>query len=169
MPPRWTSVPFALFVLAELDHETINAILKDAQSQPGLNFPSLWLATQDYNEAPKKEANRSNQGTAPPISDSFNSPFVGQRVEEVAKWLKQKPDTADLDGHHFAIIDRISGEDKSIIVCKIGDKDLQGDKVDYRRYLARRASTMLQGLEYGEWEEIHRNPTDTKIQYGSDC
>ena len=145
--------------------QTINAILEDAQSQPGLNFPSLWLATQNYGEAPRREANKSNQGTSPPISDSFHSAFIGRKIEEIAQWLTQKPETADLDGHHFAVLDRISGEDKSIIVCKIGDKDLKGDQLDYRRYPAKRASTMLQGLEYGEWEELHRKPTDTKIVY----
>lgn len=145
--------------------QAINKILENAQSQPGLNFPCLWLATIDYEDAPKKEANKSNIGTAPPISASFNSPFVGQKIEDVARWLRTMPDNIDLDGHHFAIIDDVSREDRSIVVCKIGDKSLKGDEPDYRRYPAMRGSTLLRGLEYGEWEEVHRKATDTKIVY----
>lgn len=37
---------------------------------------------------------------------------------------------------HFAIIDKASAKDKTLVVCKIGDKDLKSDQVDYRRYPA---------------------------------
>ena len=145
--------------------------MEDAKSQPGIDFPSLWLATQDYLEAPQKETAKqemkANEGTPLPIPGSFNWPFVGQTVEDVAEWLKQKPASVDLDAHHFAILDRKSGKDRSIVVCKIGDIDLKGDRLNYHRYPAQRASTLLMGIEYGEWEETSPEESSTIIQYDS--
>nr|POE72206.1 hypothetical protein CFP56_12082 [Quercus suber] len=99
--------------------QAINTILADAQSQPGLDFPSLWLDTRDYEDAPSKSGRAGERRhRAPPIPSSSSSPFVGSVVvEDVAKWLLHKPDTVDLDGHHFGLIDRVSADDRSLVAC----------------------------------------------------
>nr|POE72208.1 hypothetical protein CFP56_12084 [Quercus suber] len=99
--------------------QAINTILADAQSQPGLDFPSLWLDTRDYEDAPSKSGRAGERRhRAPPIPSSSSSPFVDSVVvEDVAKWLLLKPDTVDLDGHRFGLIDRVSGDDRSLVAC----------------------------------------------------
>lgn len=89
---------------------------------------------------------------------------MNSKVEEVARWLREKPDTVDLDGHHFAVLDDQS-VDGSVLVCNIGDKELQGNALDYRRWESGKAAcTIIMGLEYGEWEELRGNrPSATVI------
>lgn len=87
---------------------------------------------------------------------------MGKKVEEVAKWLQEKPDDVDLDSHHFAILDRRTEKDGTIVICRIGNKDLEGDQLDYTRLEANSASLHLDGMEYGTWEELSAT---TEIEY----
>ena len=85
-------------------------------------------------------------------------------------WLRNKPDGADLDEHHFAVLDRRAAIDCSVVTCKIGDKHLKGDALDCYRWPARFASAWLVGLEAGQWEELKENAKNPKksaeIDYG---
>ena len=114
----------------------------------------MWLASEKYENAPQKETRRVHEGTRSPIDESFKSAFIGKTIEDAAEWLKNKPDGVDLEAHHFAILDGCAERDGSVVVCKIGDKDLNGSELDYSRYSARGASNFLRGMEYGEWEEL---------------
>ena len=126
-------------------------MLKKAKA--GTSVPDFWLATEKYDQAPQRKSNNEvNTGTKAPISEDFKSPFVRQKIEDVAEWLQGKPDSVDLDAHHFAVLDKQTAEDGQVLVCKIGDKDLKGDKIQTRKYDAKMASTFLVGLEYGDWE-----------------
>ena len=103
------------------------------------------------------------------VPDDFDSPFVGSKLEDLAEWLRNKPDILDLDPHHFAVLDAgAQGWPKSIVLCKIGDRELNGGKVDCMRYRADFAGSSLFSLNIGEWE--NRNPDgkkSAKIDYGS--
>lgn len=61
-------------------------------------------------------------------------------------------------------------DSKSVIVCKIGDKDLHGDALSFRRREARYASNQLLGMDYGSWEEQFEGVKGSKytveIDYG---
>lgn len=135
--------------------------MREAYKGPDSYF--FWLTSEKYADAPKKRLNQGGQdGTIPPIQESFKSGFVGKKVEDVAKWLQEKPDDVDLDSHHFAILDRRTENDGTIVICRIGNKDLEGDELDYTRLEANLASLHLGGMEYGTWEELSAT---TEIEY----
>ena len=84
----------------------------------------------------------------------------------MADWLKRKPDSVKLDANHFAILDRGAENDGTVVICKIGDKDLKGSKLDYLRFDASEAALHLGGMEYGTWEEFNPDGEWTaKIDY----
>ncbi|KAF7186720.1 hypothetical protein HII31_11952 [Pseudocercospora fuligena] len=169
MTPNGVSPPFALFAVVELDQKVINDILEKAKSTSSVN--DLWLLSgSDYSDAPQKGHRKVNTGTDPPISDSFKSPFTGRKLSDLVQWLQAKPENVDLDDHYFAILDRkAEAPSESVVLCKIGDIDLQGDTVTCFRVEATSASSFLSGMEYGEWEEMregtHKKPF-AEIDYG---
>ena len=144
--------------------QTINEILEEAFT--GNMVPELWLATDNYDDAPQKDEKYANVGTKAPISSDWTSPFIGWKVEDVAKWLQEKADTVDLDSNHFAILDKQAAEDNSVVVCKLGDRELQGDSLDYFRDTPRHAAVFLTGQEPYEWEELREGRQRVEIMYG---
>ena len=67
--------------------------------------PDFWLATGRYTDAPEKAHRKVNLETEPPIAENWKSPSTGRRVEDASEWLQEKPESVDLDSHHFAILD----------------------------------------------------------------
>ena len=110
---------------------TINAILREAYIGGG-GVPQLWLATHCFGDAPQKPRDKRNVnlGTEGPVSETFRSPLIGKKVEDVANWLKKKPDTVDLDPRHFVILDKGAAEN-TIIVCRLGNAEHKGDALYY--------------------------------------
>lgn len=52
------------------------------------------------------------------------------------------------------------------MICKIGDEDLKGTKLDYLRFDAAEAALHLGGMEYGTWEGFNPDGKRTaKIEY----
>jgi hypothetical protein len=111
MGSRW---PFALFVLVDLEHQvkthfTITQDWRHLQIQQTINelitasigpyAPTLWLATDSYDDAPQKQYDYGN-GTIPPIPEEFKSPWIGRRIDDLVKWLKVKPEDADVNDRH---------------------------------------------------------------------
>ena len=162
----WTSPPFALFVLAEVDVEVsthlthvrsrteATQVINQVLQQASIVTAEFWLATASYEDAPKWSKEMANLGTEPPVSKEWKSPFINYKAEDVAKWLKGKPDGVDLDSQHFAVLDANTVEDKKILVFKIGDIDRKGHELDSFRFDPQRAAGFLAGLEWGEWEEL---------------
>ena len=148
-------------------YQTINHVLEEAAH--GAAAPLLWLTTKRYEEAPKKKERKANLGQEPPISVNWTSPFIGWKVEHVAKRLQEKPETVDLDSHHFAILD-MKATEGSVVVCKIGDEDLQGDSLSFVRKSARHMASFLNGMEPYTWEEqfegVRGRKRHVEIDYG---
>ena len=125
-----------------------------------------WLASPSYESAPKKlPKHQGQEATKAPIDSSFESAFIGKKVEDVANWLKNKADNIDLDDHHFAILDRGAKGEETVVVCRIGDKNLKGDNLDWIRFPASRASLHLAGMEFGEWEDFRGDGRPADIKY----
>jgi hypothetical protein len=60
------------------------------------------LTTLPKPHAPKTtQDNKAILGTKLPTSEDRKSPFSNNTVEDVARWLKERPNNLDLDGHHF--------------------------------------------------------------------
>jgi hypothetical protein len=113
----------------------------------------LWLASDKYSVAPQKEDGKVNLGTESRITAEWTSPWIGYSIEDVAKWLQEKPDSVDLDGNHFAVLSK-EAVDKTVVLCKIGDQLLKGDSLSFQRISARMASVRLGGMDASEWEGI---------------
>jgi hypothetical protein len=128
-------------------------------------FWDFWLANPRYESSPKKLKNQGQEGTKAPIDPSFQSGFVGKKVEDVAEWLKNKPDYVDLEEYHFAILDRGAEEDKTVVACRIGDAELKGDKLDRVRFPAKMSALHLGGMEYGTREECMGDGHPLEIKY----
>lgn len=130
---------------------------------------AYWLADKDYDKAPAKRHHDSNLGTDPPISNAWTSPWIGSKVEDVAKWLQNKPNKVDLDSNHFAVLD-VRAVDQSVIVCKIGDVNLHGDSLSTIRYPARDSSNFLLSMTAFRWENkfegVGGEKNHAEIDYG---
>ena len=135
-------------------YQTINKILREAESAVGT--ADFWLAADNYEDAPHKRPKHTNLGTSPPIDENFRSPWIGKKVENCVNWLQQKPDTVDLDVHHFAVLDRQAAVDGIVVTCKIGDRHLEGIELKFLRKPAVEASAWLVGLEFGDWARSPR-------------
>ena len=160
----WVRPLFALFVLVDIHHEvyldclihrrtstdkvwqTLNEIVYEAYTEVMIYW--LWLATKNYAGAPPKQGREVNLGTSTPVREDFSSSFIGYTIEEVATWLKSKPAEADLDAHHFVVVDKKSLSDNKFGVCKIGDERLKGDEVECIRRDPRTATTILCGMGF---------------------
>ncbi|KAF1988476.1 hypothetical protein K402DRAFT_391707 [Aulographum hederae CBS 113979] len=149
----FTNPPFALFVLVDTSHDTLNAVLKDAYNATGVTWLEL-LSTSSYADTIKRDPKKSHPGSTAPVDESFKSPFVGKKVEDVAEWIMKKPDDVDVDSHFFAIVDRRAEKDTTLVVCRIGDKYLKGEELSAMRFSAHDASLHLGGMEFGLWEDF---------------
>lgn len=78
-------------------------------------------------------------------------------MEECANILKNAPKDACLDRHHFVVTDAQSLEDNTVIVCKLGNRELKGDQLDTYRSPAADTVGFLMGLEPGTWEEMQES------------
>ncbi len=63
--------PYALFVLVDITPTAIDQLLKDCDDS---GTKPLWLATDDYNDAPVKDPKYASEGTTAPVSKDFKSP-----------------------------------------------------------------------------------------------
>jgi hypothetical protein len=79
---------------------------------------NLWLATDNYDDAPKIEENNTGpQGSIAPIAESFKSPWIGSTIEDCAKWLREAPPGIAVDRNYFTAIDIHSKEEDTVLVC----------------------------------------------------
>lgn len=132
----------------------MNLKLQEALDGSGLDRRYFWLATKQYDDAPQKNPDHGSQGTKPPVAESFISPFVGESVENAAQFLKEAPDTVDLERCFFAILDDRTEKDGSVVMCRVGDMEGKGDKVECIRVVAKHSALYLAGMESGTWEEF---------------
>lgn len=84
------------------------------------------------------------------------------------RWLKAKPEDADVNDHYFAVLDEGARDDPpTMVVCRIGDLDLKGDKLFLLRFDRVRAVEHLVGAPSDAWDELTRyGERNAEIQYG---
>ncbi len=157
--------PFALFAVVDLDPGVISRVLDSTKRAKPQIF---WLASQDYNDAPKKRPNVVNNGTPTPIADNFKSPWVGKPVEDLLKWLQAKPVEADLNFWHFAILDQgAKAKEPTIVVGRVGNHALEGDHIYLLRHEASYAATFLIGSNTNDFDELTKDgKMNAEINYG---
>lgn len=77
----------------------------------------------------------------------------------MAAWLRNKPYKVDLDGRFFAVLDKKAGggedgDGHMVVLCRIGDKEGQGDKVHCMLWSAKESLLTLSGLDYGDFDNF---------------
>lgn len=107
------------------------------------------------------------EGTKPPVSSSYKSPFIGKKAEDVATWLKNKPKEAELDIHFFAVLDK-TAEEGNVIICRQGGTHLRDmDVLEFLRLDAEFAAAELYTAQPGTWEGVtgSRKKAAREIKY----
>ncbi|KAL8916911.1 MAG: hypothetical protein Q9208_008275 [Pyrenodesmia sp. 3 TL-2023] len=106
---------------------TYNWVLQEAHDYPGgVNLWWWYLATLDYRDAPHKEADGTHTlGTPTPVDPSFSSPFAGKNLEDVAQWLRGKPQTVNVDDRFFGVLDKQVAESGKIPICRLNDPKVE--------------------------------------------
>ena len=97
----------------------------------------------------------------------FKSPWIGQKLDALVQWLQAKPEDTDLNDHHFAVLDKGAKDDPpTVVICRIGDLDLKGDKVFLIRKGSVTAVDWLVGAPSDAWDELTRQgKKNAEIEY----
>ena len=125
--------------------------------------------TDRYEDVPKKQHGTVNDGTRPPIPEDFQSPWIGKPLDELTKWLKNKPSETDLNDRHFAVLDKGARADPpTIVVCRIGHLHAEGDKLFMLRFDGIRAVAHLGGASEDVWDQMVLDKGNAEIEYDDD-
>lgn len=87
-------------------------------------------------------------------------------MEDVANYVKNKPDDADLDIHFFAVLDKSTVNGK-VVICRQGGKYLRDmDDLDFLCVDAEEGAAELYAAQPVKWEHARASskPEDLEIQ-----
>lgn len=146
--------------------QQLNKVLEAAFKGTEFSKNTFWLPSSedDYSDAPKKVPRKPTEGTKPPVS-SYKSPFIGWKGEDVAKWLKSKPEEAAIDVHFFAIVDK-SAEKGFLVIGRQGGRYLKDmDELEFMRLDTEFATASIYAAQSGTWEEIKTSKGLAEIEY----
>ena len=134
------------------------------------DHPHFWLASESFDDAPEKQEEELGEGTIPPISKDFKSPWTGKKIDKLVQWLQAKPENIDLNARHFAVLDNGARDDPpTMVVCRVGDQFGDGDKVFMMLLNPEDAANHLRGADADVWVECDlRGEDTTDIEYDSD-
>ncbi|KAL8846739.1 MAG: hypothetical protein Q9221_008182 [Calogaya cf. arnoldii] len=151
-----TTPPFALFAMTELSAEIIDWVLQEAHDDPSVNTWWWFLATLDYRAAPQRRPDGRGQiGTPTPIDPSFSSPFVGKSLEDVARWLREKPRSVDVDPRYFGVLDKQAEKSGKIAICRLNDPKVEEEVAWCILREADYSTLFLAGLDSDlDWNEL---------------
>ncbi len=127
-----SSVPTCLLLRSRLTRILLPQYANDCLTRAWKgNYEAAWelyLATDDYNDAPKKrDDNELSEGTRAPVAADFAFPFVGKTLEECAQWLQRTPEDVELNRQYFAALTQHSREDDTVLLCRIVNPDDSGN------------------------------------------
>ncbi|KAL8991388.1 MAG: hypothetical protein Q9169_007880 [Polycauliona sp. 2 TL-2023] len=154
-----THIPFVLFALTEHSTETLNFVLQEAHDDPSVNDWRWYLpATLDYNAAPQYDPASAGQiGTPTPIDPSFSSPFVGKGLDDVAAWLRGKPESVDVESRYFGVLDKQAAISGKVAICRLNDPKVTKEVAWCILRKAEESSLFLGGLDSDlDWDELVR-------------
>ncbi|KAL8658291.1 MAG: hypothetical protein Q9226_001107 [Calogaya cf. arnoldii] len=141
--------------MTELSIEIIDWFLQEAHDDPSVGTWWWYLATLDYNAAPQRRPDRGQIGTPTPIDPSFSSPFVGKSLEGVARWLRRKPQSVDVDGRYFGVLDKEAEKSGKIAICRLNDPKVEEEAAWCILRAADYSTLFLAGLDSDlDWNEL---------------
>ncbi|KAL8702303.1 MAG: hypothetical protein Q9201_004473 [Fulgogasparrea decipioides] len=161
-----TNPPFALFDLEGLSPKTLNDLLQQAYDGSTVYHWEWYLATADYDAAPKRkpDGTRSSDATKAPIDPSFSSPFVRKSLADVAQWLRNKPKSVNVDPRYFGVLDKQAKTAGKVVLCRLEDPKSEKDGAACVLSEAAQSALYLDGLpsnlDWDEWVQSHRYRPD---------
>jgi hypothetical protein len=97
------------------------------EAYEGVDLYCFWLA-DDFSTGPHpirvgdtKHIYSYENGTEPPISSNWTSPFMGKSVEDCVAFLKSAPDDSCVDRYHFVVLGEDFKKRSLVTVYRIGD------------------------------------------------
>lgn len=128
------------------------------RAHDGSTVDSDWwylVASADYAAAPHPEPDGTRgQGTPTPIDPSFQSPFLGKGLKEIAQWLRNKPANVDLDYQFFGILDQQVYKTGKVAVCRLNDPKVEKEIAWCILKQPSQSTLYLGGLDSGlDWQE----------------
>ena len=112
------------------------------------------MATLDYRAAPQRHGERKGPGTQAPIDPSSSSPFVGKSLEDVAQWLRGKPQSVDVDARFFGVLDKQTANSGKVAVCRLNDPKVEEEAAWCILKPAEESTLYLGGLDSNlDWNE----------------
>ena len=147
----------------------MNDILNKAEDGAKDMYNPGWY----YKYVPTNDALSSaispNNRTKTPVEDS-PSEFIGKSMEELAATLISAPKEVDLNRQFFAVLDKRSEGDGSLVLCHVVENGGSGNgDVDWLRCWPKNSSLNLRGMSmmsptWGElksaWERKKKNGVD---------
>ncbi|KAL8900044.1 MAG: hypothetical protein Q9207_005882 [Kuettlingeria erythrocarpa] len=151
-----TRFPFALFALTDVSIDTLNWLLQEAHDGQGINSWWWYLATLDYDAAPQRKPDGTATSATPvPIDPSFTSPFIGKGLEDVARWLRGKPQNVDVDPRYFGVLDKQAEKSGKIAICRLNDPKVEDKVASCVLNDANYSTLFLAGLDSDlQWDEL---------------
>ncbi|KAL8922959.1 MAG: hypothetical protein Q9172_003337 [Xanthocarpia lactea] len=144
----FTWPPFVLVALTDQSTQTLNSVLQKARD--GSTVDLWWwylVATLDYRAAPQRDEERKGPGTQAPIDPSSPSPFVGKSLEDVAQWLRGKPQSVDVDARFFGVLDKQTAKSGKVAVCRLNDPKVEEETAWCILKTAEESTLYLGGLD----------------------
>ena len=100
-------------------------------------------------------SNDADNVTKTPVQE-IPSDFVGKSLEEVASILISASKDVDLNRQFFAVCDKRTESDGSLVLCYVAAKESDEGKVDWLRCRPKNVSLYLRGLSMSgpTWDEL---------------
>lgn len=112
------------------------------------------VATLDYRAAPQRNSEHKATGTQAPINPSSSSPFIGKSLEDVAQWLRGKPQSVDVDARFFGVLDKQTAKSGKVAVCRLNDPNVEKEVAWCILKSAEESTLYLGGLDSNlDWNE----------------
>ncbi|KAL8656070.1 MAG: hypothetical protein Q9210_000508 [Variospora velana] len=142
--------------MTDVSIETLNWVLQEAHADVTVDSWWWYLATLDYDAAPQRKPDGTGQiGTRPPIDPSFSSPFVGKSLEDVARWLRGKPQSVDVDNRYFGVLDKQAEKSGKVAICRLNDPKVEEEVASCILRKANYSTLFLAGLDSDlDWDDL---------------
>ena len=134
-------------------------MLQKAHNDPSVDTWWWYWATLNYRAAPQRKPDSTGQvGTPAPIDPSFSSSFAGKSLEDVAQWLRDKPQSVDVYDRFLGVLDEQAEKPGKIAVYRLNDPKVEKEVAGCILKKAEESTLYLGGLDSNlDWNEDVRN------------
>ena len=127
--------------------------------RPSISRSGCGTSQQLSPTAPHRGGNQTvhthTLGTPTPIDPPFSSLFSGKSLEDIARWLRGKPQTVNLDDTFFGVLDKQVEKSGKIAICRLNDPKVEEEVAWCILRPAGGSSVYLAGLDScTDWKNV---------------